>query len=514
MSRLGTPRAREGLALFTLCAVLFLTFLDTTIVSVALADVQGRLHAGIAQLQWMVNGYALVFASLMLVFGSLGDRLGRKRVMLVGLALFCAGSVLAALAPNPDTLIAGRVVMGAGAAASEPGTLSMLRQLFPDPRRRARALGTWAAVSGLALALGPVLGGVLVALGSWRAVFWFNLAAGALVLAAGAVVLAESADPPQGGLDVAGFVFGTLALAALTFAIIVGETAGFFSAPIVVLFVVAGISALAWVRAERRAETPMLDLAYLRRPAFAGALVVALTVFFGIFSIFLFVALYLQTAANYSALRTAAEFAAMAGAMLVSSLLAGRAVATMGPRAPMVLGCLAAGAGVLLCDEALSAHTSAVELGAALALAGFGFGAAVVPVTSVALGEVPPERSGMAASATNTSRELGAVLGVAILGALVNARLSADLTERLHALHIPNAFQLLVLNAVESGQAPSSDPGATKRYGPIVEKVLHAAIDASRSGLHLSLVVAGCSILASALVAFVALGSSRAAMPD
>ena len=168
------------MALATLCAVLFLTFLDNTVVSVGLADVQSSLHAGMTSLQWVVNGYALTFAAFMLAGGTLGDILGRKKVMLAGVAVFCAGSIVAALAPNVDVLIAGRVVMGLGAAASEPGTLSIIRHVYPDRRTRADALGVWAAVSGLALALGPVIGGVLVGLWSWRAIFWFNLVFGAV----------------------------------------------------------------------------------------------------------------------------------------------------------------------------------------------------------------------------------------------------------------------------------------------------------------------------------------------
>jgi len=187
----GLGSAGQAVALATLCAVLFLTFLDNTIVSVGLANVQSDLHAGVSQLQWVVNGYALTFASFMLVAGMLGDILGRKRIMLAGVAIFCAGSVVAALASNADWLIAGRVIMGVGAAASEPGTLSIIRHVYPDRETRADALGVWAAVAGLALALGPVVGGALVGFSSWRAIFWFNLGFGlvAFVLALVSVVV-------------------------------------------------------------------------------------------------------------------------------------------------------------------------------------------------------------------------------------------------------------------------------------------------------------------------------------
>ncbi len=175
----GLGSAGQALALATLCGVLFLTFLDNTIVSVGLANVQSDLHAGVTSLQWVVNGYALTFAAFMLAAGMLGDILGRKKIMLAGVGVFCAGSVFAAVAPNVGWLIAGRVIMGVGAAASEPGTLSIIRHVYPDRETRADALGVWAAVSGLALALGPVIAGALVGFSSWRAIFWFNLGFGA-----------------------------------------------------------------------------------------------------------------------------------------------------------------------------------------------------------------------------------------------------------------------------------------------------------------------------------------------
>ena len=203
--RAPAPRhGSRGLALAVLTMVLFLTFLDNTIVSVALGSVQAELHAGVSALQWVVGAYALTFAGAMLAFGMVGDEFGRKRVMLIGVGIFCAGSVLSALAPNIDLVIAGRAVMGFGAAASEPGTLSMLRHLYTEARTRTRAVGVWAAVSGLALALGPVIGGALVGAWNWRAIFWFNLVFGLAALVAGLIVLPENSDPDAHRVDIPG----------------------------------------------------------------------------------------------------------------------------------------------------------------------------------------------------------------------------------------------------------------------------------------------------------------------
>lgn len=193
--------ARPRIALTAVAVVVFVTFLDTTIVSVALGDIRRDLSADVTMLQWVVNSYTVVFAGLMLAGGSLGDRWGRKRVMIVGLVIFCAGSVVSALASSVAVLIAGRAIMGLGAAASEPGTLSVLRHVFPDDRTRAKAIGVWAAVSGLALAAGPVLGGVLVHAYGWRSIFWFNLVIAAVALVIALWSVPESADPSPEPID-------------------------------------------------------------------------------------------------------------------------------------------------------------------------------------------------------------------------------------------------------------------------------------------------------------------------
>jgi MFS family permease len=502
--------AGSRLALATLCGVLFLTFLDTTIVSVSLANVQGTLHADVAELQWVVNGYALPFASLMLAFGSLGARLGRKKVLLSGLAVFSAGALLCALAPNPDTLIAGRALMGAGAAASEPGTLSMIRHLFLDEEDRAHALGAWAATSGLALALGPVIGGALVGFGGFRAVFWFSVGAGLVALAAAARQLPEVRGLARGHYDFGGLATVTLALAALTVGVILGESNGYRANVVIALLALGVAAAFGFLVAERYATDPLLDLAYLRAWPFSGALIVAFALFFGIFSIFFFTALYLQVVVGLSAYMTSAEFAAMTVALLIGSAAGGFLVPVSGPRPLMSLGCLLAGGGMFATDAVLAGgHPNEAVLAAALALGGLGFGLAVVPVTSVALQTVPAEHSGMAASATNTSRELGAVMGVAVLGALVNAHLTTGLAQRLHALGIPNVFQAIVVRAVETGEVPRSAPGAAAKYGAIVNRVIRAAYGAFQDGLHVSLVVAGIAILLGAFVALVTLAPRR-----
>jgi EmrB/QacA subfamily drug resistance transporter len=503
----GLGSRAQAAALATLCAVLFLTFLDNTIVSVGLADVQSSLHAGVASLQWVVNGYALTFAAFMLAGGTLGDLLGRKKIMLGGVAIFCAGSAVAALAPNVDWLIAGRVIMGVGAAASEPGTLSIIRHVYPDKGTRADALGVWAAVSGLALALGPVIGGVLVGISDWRAIFWFNLAIGVAAFTMALALVPETSDRGGRRIDFAGIVLGAVALASASFAVIQGEQSGYSTWWISALFALSALSTAAFVVVERTVHDPMLDLSLFRRPPFAGSNFVAFAAYFGTFSIFFFTALYVQVVANASAYQTALDFIPMAGALILASTLTGPWVARIGPRIPMTVGCVLAGVGILVTNHVLGPHMDFSTLGWVLPIAGVGFGMALVPVTSTPLTVVRPERSGMAASATNTSREMGAVFGVAILGAIVNAKLTGQLAARLKAIGIPPSFQSLVLHAVTGGgigngsAASQAEHSKNAVIAKIASKVVNAAYQAFGSGLHLALEISGSLLLLGAAVA-------------
>jgi EmrB/QacA subfamily drug resistance transporter len=502
----GLGSRSQSLALATLCTVLFLTFLDNTVVSVGLANVQSSLHAGITSLQWVVNGYALTFAAFMLAGGTMGDLLGRKAVMLTGVGVFCIGSIVAAVATNVDMLIAGRIVMGLGAAASEPGTLSIIRHVYPDARTRADALGVWAAVSGLALALGPVVGGVLVGLWSWRAIFWFNLFIGAVALLMAWRFVPETSDREAGGIDWLGIALGALALGCVSFGIIQGEQSGYLTWWIDLFFGLSVVFAALFVHVEHGSRRPILDLSLFRRGPFSGSVFVAFAAYFGTFSIFFFTALYIQVVVNATAYQTAVTFVPMAAGLIVASILTGPWVARQGPHVPMTVGCVLAAAGIFVTSDILGPHVDLPTLGWVLALAGVGFGIMLVPITSTPLTVVPPEHSGMAASATNTSREMGAVFGVAVLGSIVNSKLTGELATRLKALGIPPNFQNLVLSAIKggglgnSGAASSAEHSKNAAIAKIATKVINAAYDAFGSGLHVALNISGVLLLIGAVV--------------
>lgn len=510
---------RRPIALATLCTVLFLTFLDITIVSVALAGIQTQLAAGVSALQWVVGAYALTFASTMLVFGTIGDQFGRKRIMVIGIAVYCVGALTAGLSVTISSssalgiLLAARAVMGLGAAASEPGTLSMLRHLYPEYISRNRALGVWAAVSGFSLALGPVIGGYLVYLvgrihgwsnQGWRAIFFFEVLFGVAALVTAIIVLPENSDPDVRRIDISGAVLGATALATLIFAVIDAESAGFGSAPNLALLCISAVSFGAFVWRESRAAHPLLDLRFLRVPGFVTPNIVAFCAYFATFAIFFFTALYLEEVTGYNGGQIAEVFLPMTALMIGASLLAGRWTGVVGIRWSIVAGCAAFAGGLLWTNVVISPNPWRPVLAAALAVTGIGIGTCVVPITSSVLTAVPPERSGMAASSTNTSREVGAVMGVAILGALVIGRLKSALVHRLTQLGLPHSIQTIVINGVLTGQEPSN--GTSSSQAPsgqltLVREVIHGVYAAFLSGLHVALYVSAGLVVAAGILA-------------
>jgi EmrB/QacA subfamily drug resistance transporter len=508
-------RVMQRRALASVSAVLFLTFLDNTVISVALANIQTSLSSGIQQLQWIVDGYMLAFAALMLTGGTLGDLFGRRRVMLGGVALFCVGSLIAALASTNGILITGRVVMGVGAAASEPGTLSVIRHIFPEHDARTRALAAWAAVSGAALALGPIIAGLIIAVSSWREVFWFNLAFGVLAFAAAALTVPESADREGRRFDLPGTLLAIAMLTAATFAIIEGEVVGYAVWWVLLLFAAALGFGVVFVLVERRSPDPVLKLEFFRDRSFTSANVAAFVSNWGVIAVFFFISLYLQLIVNMPPAQIALQFVSMAGAMWIAAAVASFWIQRAGTAAPLALGCVLAGGGMLIADGVLSPNVGIAELAWPLAIIGVGFGLAFTAMTSAVLTAVPPERSGMAASTVNTSRELGGVFGTAILGAILNAQITGSLAHRLVSLGVPADFRAVVIQAITHGGVPKSAGAVSAGAGggagaaasgnaKLVNQVIHAAEGAFANGLHVLLVVAGSLLLAAAVIALTA----------
>lgn len=499
---------RRGLALAAVCTLLFLTFLDNTIVSIALGDIQQDTHAGVQALQWIVNAYALVFASMMLAAGAFGDRFGHRRVILAGASVFAAGSVVCALAASSGVLIAGRVVMGLGAAASEPATLAMLRHLYPDRRERARATGVWAAVSGLALASGPVIGGVIVGVANWHWIFWFNLAFGLAALAVGARLLPETVKAADRRIDALGALLGAAALAMGVFAVLDGETEGFGAALVVALFCAAAVVAVAFVWWQRKAEEPLVEPRLARDPVFAASNLVAFAAYFGTFAVFFFCALYLHVVAEQSGLRIAVQFLPMAVAMILASLATGRWIARTGARRPIALGCVLFAGGLVFTNQVLSPHQAYLPLAVALTLVGAGIGIVVAPTAYAAVSSAPLNRAGMASSAMNTSREVGAVAGTAVLGAIVNASLISHLNSQLDKLGLGTLKGFVIPQVLHGGAAFTTGSGgsaAARATTPLAKRLLQSVYDAFYAGLHVCLYLSAAIVLAAGIVAAIAM---------
>lgn len=491
-------------SLIIICTILFLTFLDNTIVSVILSNIQSNLSAGVQDLQWIVDAYMLVFAVFMLTGGTLGDLFGRKKILLSGVALFTAGSIVAFLSHSVGMLITGRVIMGIGAAASEPGTLSMIRHLYPDRGPRSRALGIWAAVSGVALAFGPIIGGVIIGFTSWRGVFAFTAIFGVIAFIAGLLVLPESSDPRGRKLDITGLIAGGMTISSAIFALIISETVGFNTWWIALLLAVSFISAIGFIFIELHKKDPVLPLQFFRKIQFSIANVVAFITNFGIFAVFFFVALYLQLIANFSGYQIAFSFLAMTAAIVISAILAGRWNAAHQTIILTIAGCLISGGGIFIINLILSPTVSSSTLAWALAITGIGFGINLVTMTSSVLNIVPSERSGMAASTVNTFRELGGVFGVAILGAIVNSQLTYQLASQLKLLNLPASFQTFVIYAItHGGNTPagvSVSPAILAKHAKLVTEVTQAAYNAFGTGLSIALNIAAIMLVATGVI--------------
>jgi MFS transporter, DHA2 family, methylenomycin A resistance protein len=402
----------------------FMVILDATIVTVALPSLGRDLGSSVAGLQWVVDAYTASLAGLLLLGGSLGDRLGSRAVFQTALAAFTVASVACGLAPSLGALIAARAVQGVGAAMAVPSSLALLRAAFPDRRERARAFGVWGGIAGIAAAAGPVLGGALTASVSWRAVFMVNLPVGLLALwLTRRHVTATSRRSDAAGIDPVGQVAAVASLGGLILALIQGGEQG-WGRPVVLGGLAAFVAFGAiWVVAQRRSRDPMLPLELLRRPAFSGAVSVGLLLNLGFYGQLFVMSLYLQHVRGEGPSLAGAALLPEALAVLVASPLSGRLVGRSGPRLPMTAGMLVGAAGFASL-ALVRPGTPYGLLVAPMIAAGFGTSFTMPAATAAAMGAAPPERGGLASGALNASRQVGGAVGVALLGALVAAHRS------------------------------------------------------------------------------------------
>jgi EmrB/QacA subfamily drug resistance transporter len=407
---------------------LFIVGLDVTVVNVALPSIQRELHASVSGLQWVVAAYSLVLASLLMLSGSTADRVGRRRTFQVGLALFTLGSLACSLAPNLDALVGFRMMQAIGGSMLNPVAMSIITNTFTERAERARAIGIWGGVVGLSMALGPVVGGLLVTSVGWRSIFWVNIPVGVTAIVLTALFVPESKAPQARRFDLVGQLLVMITLAALVYGTIEGPSHGWTSGLIIGCFGTAVVAGVGFAWYESRLDQPLLDTRFFRSLPFAGATLIAVSAFAALAGFLLLSTIYLQDVRGLSALHAGLYMLPMAAMTAICSPICGRIVASRGPRLPLI------GAGVAIAASAvtltrLADHTSTPSLVVSYLLFGLGFGLVNAPITNTAMAGMPRAQAGVAAAVASTSRQVGSSLGVAVIGSVVVSALVGSLRD-------------------------------------------------------------------------------------
>ncbi|GAB2843240.1 MFS transporter [Streptomyces deserti] len=417
-----TPR-RRMLVLAICCMSLLIVSLDNTVLNVALPSMQRELRASTSGLQWTIDAYTLVLASLLMLAGSTADRIGRKRVFMAGLVVFTVGSLLCSLAPDLDLLIVFRMVQAVGGSMLNPVAMSIITNTFTDPRERARAIGAWGAVVGISMAAGPLVGGLLVESVGWRAIFWINLPVGLAALLLTLRFVPESRAGKARRPDPVGQLLVIALFGSLTYAIIEAPHAALTAVAPFAALAPAALFGLLWY--EPRRTEPLIDLRFFRSAPFSGATVIAISAFASLGGFLFLSTLYLQNVRGLDALDAGLWMLPMAVPTFLCAPLSGRLVGSRGPRLSLVVAGCAMTASALL-FAAFDAETSDVILFLGYALFGIGFGFVNAPITNTAVSGMPRAQAGVAAAVASTSRQLGQTLGVAVVGAVLAAGVGAS----------------------------------------------------------------------------------------
>ena len=507
------PRAvfsrHQRATLIVTCVGTFMTLLDVAIVNTALPSIQRGLHESFSQLQWVIDAYSLAFAVLLLSAGALADRHGRKRLFQIGMAVFALGSLLCGLSTSAVELEAARVLQGIGGAALAPASLALLGTAFPDPRQRTRAVATWAGISALGLGIGPTVGGVLVTDAGWRWVFFVNVPIAVACLVFGVKALAESANPAARHLDLPGQLTSVVWMAALTYGFVERGSHGWSAAQVWVPLTVAALVLALFLLAEARSREPMLPLGLFKVRLFSATAGVTFLLGFVLISVPFFTVQFFQDVQHLSALQAGLRMLAFSLMFTLVSPLAGRLSGRYGFRVPITLGGLISGIGLLLLTG-LGAGDSYLEVFWKLVIVGVGFGLMLSPLSTAALNAVSRDRAGLASSVANTTRQTGTVIGIALLGALVQTRAVASASASLRSLPAPVAGPLAGLLGHGGPQAPLP---ATLPAGYSAARLHQIAASAYIDGIHGSYAIGGIVLLVAAAVTVVMFRPARAAAP-
>jgi EmrB/QacA subfamily drug resistance transporter len=475
----NTGHPRRWAILGVLVVSLLVVVLDNTVLNVALRTLADRVHglgATQGELEWSINSYTLVFAGLLFTCGVLGDRYGRKRFLLIGLAMFGLASLLSAYAQNPGQLIAARALMGVGGAAIMPVTLSIISNVF-DPRERARAIGVWASAVGLAVAIGPVLGGALLERYWWGSVFLINVPIVLAGLVAVAMLVPESRDPRPGRIDLVGVLLSIVGLVALSYGIIDGGEHG-FDRPLVWVAILAGLVVLAaFVNYERRVAYPSLDVRLFRVPRFAAPVAIVGLVFFAAMGVMFFSSFYLQLVRGYSPLRTGLLFLPFAVAQLVFAPRSATMVKRYGAKAVSAVGLILMTVS-LTAFAFVEADTPIAIVGTIFFVQGVGMANIMPPATESIMSSLPREKAGVGSAVSNTVRQVGGALGVAVLGSVLAAVYRADVQPATEALPGPAGDA--------ARESISAAYGVAERMGGAGRGLVTAANESFVSAMHWS----------------------------
>ena len=491
------PAPHKWWTLVAVCLGTFMLLLDVTIVNVALPDIQQALHSSFADLQWVVDAYALTLAALLLTAGSLADMFGRRLLYIIGLSVFTVASALCGAAQNTLMIQLSRALQGVGGAIMFAVSLALLADAFRG-RDRGIAFGVWGAITGLAVAIGPLLGGVLTSGLSWRWIFFVNLPIGVVAIVLTVLRVAESKQRNARRPDIVGFVLFTAALASLVYGLIESNQRSWTDPVVLGALIAAGVLLVAFLVAEMRVRSPMFDLSLFRKPTFIGGLVTAFGISASIFSLFLYLVLYLQDVLRYSALQTGVRMLVVSGGIILTSSVAGRLTARAPIRFLIGPGLLLVGVGLLLM-RGLTASSTWTDLIAGLAIGSAGVGLVNPPLASTAIGVVPPQQAGMASGINSTFRQVGIATGIALLGTLFSSRVTSAVVTG--AQHIPalRGQGTQVAAAIKNGAVGSMIKQAPARTRGQIEELARSAFT---TGLNHIMLVAAIIALVSCVVAF------------
>lgn len=487
-----TIHRRRWWTLLVLCVSLIVITLDNTILNVALPTLVDKLHATNSQLQWIVDGYTLVFAGLLLTAGTLGDRFGRKGALQFGLVIFALGSLLSAFATDPRHLIATRSLMGIGGAFIMPSTLSILTNVFKEGER-ARAIGIWSGVAGLGVAIGPLAGGYLVDHIGWEAIFLVNLPVVAIGLIAGVFLIPNSKDPSHAKLDIPGAILSIVALSALVFGLIEAPSWGWTSSTILASFAVALVGFVLFAFRELHTEHPMLDISFFSNPRFTAASVAVSLVFFAMFGYSFLLTQYLQFVLDYSPSGAGLAMLPFALAMMVTAPNAPRLVERIGTKLVVTIGLSMVSISMLLQIQLTAESTYSSILWRMLFLS-VGMGLTMAPATESIMGSLPLAKAGVGSAMNDTTRQVGGTLGVAIIGSVLSSVYGSKIIDALSGTPAPQA----AIDAASESLGGALQVAA--QLGDRGQQLVTVARNAFVDGLHGGALVAAIAAALGALV--------------